>query len=266
MSKLVSLRVSPAVTERTISGKVDREYRKKRDSEGTVVPLKKGIERPRQTDFGRRSANDNQFRGLELAFKRAFDALAASAGLVALSPVLIVLFLLVRRDGGKAIFAQDRVGLDGKKFRCYKFRTMVPNAEQVLEDVLQQNPEWREQWEKERKLFDDDPRITPLGKFLRKKSLDELPQLINIVKGDMSIVGPRPIVPDEREMYNENIRDYESVRPGLTGAWQVSGRNTVSYEQRVQIDTDYAVNWSMKTDLVILLKTFKVVWSGTGAH
>jgi lipopolysaccharide/colanic/teichoic acid biosynthesis glycosyltransferase len=165
---------------------------------------------------------------------------------------------------GNPIFAQQRVGRGGKLFRCYKFRTMINGAEQVLADYLEQNPAAREEWRLTFKLAHD-PRITPIGHFLRKSSLDELPQLFNILRGDMSLVGPRPIVPAEVPRYRSRIRAYYTVRPGLTGLWQVSGRNLVSYRRRVAIDAAYARKASIALDLIILVKTVGVVVVGRGA-
>ncbi|HJT44110.1 MAG TPA: sugar transferase [Rhizomicrobium sp.] len=165
---------------------------------------------------------------------------------------------------GNPIFSQRRVGRDGKLFSCYKFRSMVNNAEQVLEDYLRDNPAAQEEWLRNFKLAHD-PRITPMGAFLRKSSLDELPQLFNVLRGDMSLVGPRPIVPAEVPRYAGRIRAYQKVRPGLTGLWQVSGRNLVSYRRRVALDAFYARERSIALDVVILVKTVGVVIGGKGA-
>jgi lipopolysaccharide/colanic/teichoic acid biosynthesis glycosyltransferase len=165
---------------------------------------------------------------------------------------------------GKPIFSQQRVGRGGKAFACYKFRTMVVGAEQVLADYLRGNQAAKEEWLRTFKLTHD-PRITPVGRFLRKSSLDELPQLFNVLKGDMSLVGPRPIVSAEVPRYRSKIRDYHRLRPGLTGLWQVSGRNLVSYRRRVALDSVYARRRSLAMDVLILARTVGVVFLGRGA-
>ena len=195
--------------------------------------------------------------------KRLLDILGASVALILCAPVMILIFLGLCFQGNP-IFAQQRVGRGGKLFRCYKFRTMINGAEQVLADYLEHNPAAREEWRLTFKLTND-PRITPMGHFLRKSSLDELPQLFNILSGDMSLVGPRPIVPAEVPRYRSRIRAYYKVRPGLTGLWQVSGRNLVSYRRRVALDAAYASNATLALDLLILIKTVGVVLLGRGA-
>ncbi len=196
--------------------------------------------------------------------KRALDILGSIVLLVFFAPLMVVLFFLVRMDGGPAMFIHQRVGKNGVLFRCYKFRSMIPNAEEVLKDILVCDSQFRSDWEADQKLRND-PRITRIGVFLRHKSLDELPQLFNVLNGDMSLVGPRPITVDEISRYGPAIEYYYLTRPGLTGAWQVSGRNDVSYEERVALDVDYSRRWSFLTDLAILLKTVGVVISGRGA-
>ena len=199
----------------------------------------------------------------DFSAKRLLDVFGASIALILCAPVMILVFLALS-FAGNPIFAQKRVGRGGRLFRCYKFRTMVNGAEQVLGDYLRDNPEAREEWRLTFKLAND-PRITPVGHFLRKSSLDELPQLFNILRGDMSLVGPRPIVPAEIARYRRRIRAYYRVRPGLTGLWQVSGRNLVSYRRRVAMDALYACKPSLALDLVILAKTVGVVIAGRGA-
>jgi undecaprenyl-phosphate galactose phosphotransferase len=169
-------------------------------------------------------------------------------------------------DKGPVLFAHARVGRDGETFRCLKFRSMVPNAKEALERLLASDPAARAEWERDYKLKDD-PRITPFGRLLRRTSLDELPQLINVVRGDMSLVGPRPVVPAELDRYGEARVYYLQVRPGLTGLWQVSGRNDVDYERRVALDAWYVRNWTLWYDVLILLKTLLVVPSrSSGAY
>lgn len=196
--------------------------------------------------------------------KRVFDILGASLILAFLSPLMAGIFLTLLWRGGSPIFTQLRVGKDGRMFRCYKFRTMVRNANRALSIYLEKKPDARDEWNCSFKLAND-PRVTPFGMFLRRSSLDELPQLFNVLIGDMSLVGPRPIVASEIERYREKIADYCRCRPGLTGLWQVSGRNLVGYERRVRLDTIYAHRQSLKLDIVILLRTVGVVLSGRGA-
>jgi undecaprenyl-phosphate galactose phosphotransferase len=197
--------------------------------------------------------------------KRTMDVALTTMVVLALSPALLFLAYLVRRDGGPALFAHTRIGRNGEAFRCLKFRTMVMNADKVLEKVLAEDPEARAEWERDFKLRND-PRITRLGRFLRTTSLDELPQLFNVLRGDMSLVGPRPIVNDEICRYGAAFHDYARCRPGITGAWQVSGRNDVSYGSRVKLDQDYAQRWSVGTDISVLWKTIFVVVARRGAY
>lgn len=197
--------------------------------------------------------------------KRVFDTLTALVLLVLLSPIMALIALMIRRDGGPALFAHPRVGKRRKIFKCYKFRTMVVDAEQQLEQLLQQQPELRSQWENERKLRHD-PRVNGLGRFLRATSLDELPQLINVIRGEMSLVGPRPVVIAELPRYGDEVGYYLMVRPGMTGLWQVSGRSDLDYDIRVYLDTWYVKNWSLWHDQIILFKTIDVVLRRAGAY
>ncbi len=198
--------------------------------------------------------------------KRSLDILVASAALLFLAPLLLFVAGLIRlQDGGPALFRQKRQGRDGKPFHCYKLRSMVPNAAERLEQLLATDPEARREWQETQKLTHD-PRITPLGHFIRKTSIDELPQLINIIRGDMSIVGPRPIVENEIVKYGEYYQTYCSVRPGLTGLWQVRGRSDTSYDQRVALDVEYARNRSFFTDLKIMFLTVPAVLNSRGAR
>lgn len=197
--------------------------------------------------------------------KRLFDVLVSGSALIALAPFFIVICLLIRRDGGNAFFAHYRVGKDGKLFGCMKFRSMISNSQEVLKTLLENDAEARMEWERDQKLKND-PRITPVGNFLRKTSLDELPQLINVLRGDMSLVGPRPVTQEELSRYGEEVTFYLRVKPGITGLWQVSGRNDTTYETRVALDTWYVQNWSVYNDLVILFKTIKVVIGRDGSY
>ncbi len=197
--------------------------------------------------------------------KRAFDIVASAAGLLVLAPLFFWLAWQVRKDGGPAIYGHRRVGLKGKYFNCYKFRSMVTNADTVLQHLLANDPEARAEWERDFKLKSD-PRVTRIGAFLRRTSLDELPQLWNVLKGDMSLVGPRPVVDEELQRYGNRLRYYLFVRPGITGIWQISGRNDVDYSERIAFDTWYTKNWCLWYDIAILLRTVKIVFEGRGAY
>jgi exopolysaccharide production protein ExoY len=191
--------------------------------------------------------------------KRALDVMVAGAALVLIAPLMLLSALAIRLTmGGPVVYAQTRVGRDGKKFRCFKFRTMVKDSDAVLEQHLATDPESALEWKECRKLAKD-PRITPLGQFLRRSSMDELPQLFNVLRGEMSCVGPRPVVPEELAYYGDNLADYLSAKPGMTGIWQTCGRNNVSYANRVRMDALYVRRWSMLLDLAILVKTARAV-------
>jgi exopolysaccharide production protein ExoY len=200
------------------------------------------------------------------ACKRRFDITAACIGLVLLIPLFLLIALAVKlADRGPIFYRHRRIGRNGVPFSCLKFRTMVPNAEAVLQSHLATNRLAAGEWKASRKLKDD-PRITPLGLVLRKTSLDELPQLFNILTGDMSVVGPRPIVSAEVVKYGDAIDHYLRARPGLTGLWQISGRNDVDYGRRVALDRRYVEEWSFGRDLLIILKTSVVVLSSRGCY
>lgn len=200
--------------------------------------------------------SDSLNRPLAQAAKRAFDIAVSALALAVLSPALAVIAWLIRRDGGPALFVQPRAGRGGTVFQCYKFRTMGVDAEERLCALLARNPEARAQWDAYQKL-DPDPRITRVGVFLRRSSLDELPQLINVLKGEMSLIGPRPMLLSQRALYGASLDAYERMRPGLTGLWQVNGRNTTTFEERARLDDWYARNWSLWRDGVILLRTVR---------
>jgi Undecaprenyl-phosphate galactose phosphotransferase WbaP len=177
---------------------------------------------------------------------------------------MLLAILIKLSSAGPVFYGQRRCGLAGEPFTAWKFRSMVANANQVLEQHLASDPGLREEWRRSHKLRSD-PRITRLGLILRRTSLDELPQLWNVLCGQMSLVGPRPIVTEEIPRYGDGIGLYKKVRPGLTGLWQVSGRNNVSYEQRVNFDLYYVRNWSLWLDVYVLARTVKVVLLGDGA-
>ena len=209
---------------------------------------------------------NNLSRTYNRVFKRIFDLTLTIIGGLMISPLLLIITIAVAIENrGHVIFAHKRVGAAGKKFFCYKFQTMVPDADERLKEYLAENPAARREWEETFKLTND-PRVTKLGNFLRRTSLDELPQLWNVIRGEMSLVGPRPIVQAEVVRYGKNIREYYMVLPGITGMWQVSGRSDTTYPERVAMDTWYVRNWSVWIDIMYLLKTFKAVISGKGAY
>jgi Undecaprenyl-phosphate galactose phosphotransferase WbaP len=198
--------------------------------------------------------------------KRALDIIGAGVGLLLLAPFFLIVALMVRADGGPAFFAHQRVGRGGKLFGCLKFRSMVIDSQARLETLLANDPAARAEWEATRKLKND-PRITPIGRFLRSTSLDELPQLINVLRGEMSLVGPRPVQEAEIDRYyGASAAHYMAVRPGITGLWQVSGRSETSYESRVALDVSYVSRPSLLADISILLRTPVAVLSRRGAH
>lgn len=198
--------------------------------------------------------------------KRAFDIVFSILALLFFAPVLLgIAALLKLREGGSVFFAHERVGRGGRRFRCLKFRTMVPDAEERLAAILKSDPVARAEWEASRKLTND-PRISCLGNFLRRTSLDELPQFINVLRGDMSVVGPRPIVAEEMVLYREHIVDYLAVRPGVTGLWQVSGRSDTTFDERVALDSRYVRSLSLVQDLRIVVRTVGVLLNQKGAR
>ena len=210
------------------------------------------------------SYRNNLAQPVARAVKIAFDLSAAICLLAVLSPLLALLAIAVKLDGGAALFGHKRLGANGREFRCLKFRSMVTNGDEVLRALLDSNPEAAAEWAETRKLKND-PRITRIGSILRATSLDELPQLFNVLRLEMSLVGPRPIVRAEAARYGDDISYYYETRPGLTGLWQVSGRSDTSYERRVQLDTWYVKNWTIWHDLAILFKTVPAVLKRQGA-
>lgn len=204
-------------------------------------------------------------QSLPCFLKRAFDVSVSCIALMMLSPVMLGLSLWVKSDGGPIFYAHTRLGRNKKSFPCLKFRSMVLNGDDILKQHLAQNPEAQQEWESTQKLVND-PRITKVGKILRSTSLDELPQLINVLRGEMSLVGPRPIVNDEVAKYEGDFAHYCRVRPGVTGLWQVSGRSDVSYPRRVHMDSWYVQNWSLWHDITILCKTLPALLNRKGAY
>ncbi len=199
------------------------------------------------------------------AMKRSVDVLLAGAGLLFLLPVLVIIAIVVKtNDGGPILFAHTRRGRDGTSFKCLKFRSMAVDAQQRLEELLKNDEKLRAEWAARQKL-ENDPRVTSVGRFLRKTSLDELPQLWNIVRGDMSVVGPRPIVADEVVRYRDDIKAYDAYRPGIFGLWQISGRSETTYDDRVAMDVEYAQRQSFWLDLKIMILGIPAVLLSRGA-
>ncbi|WAL61977.1 undecaprenyl-phosphate galactose phosphotransferase WbaP [Thermocoleostomius sinensis] len=198
--------------------------------------------------------------------KFLIDLVATLIGGLVILPLIGVIALLIRLDSpGPIFYSQLRIGQNGQHFKAWKFRTMIRNADEALQAYLDRHPDLREAWERDQKLRRD-PRITRIGGFLRRTSLDELPQLWNVLRGEMSLVGPRPIVDEEVQKYGNKFELYKKVLPGLTGLWQISGRNNITYEERVSLDAYYVRNWSVWLDVYILLRTIWVVVKGEGAY
>lgn len=212
------------------------------------------------------STSQGKMTGLDHVAKRFIDILGGLAGCAILLPLIGYVWVKNRQSGDKdpLFFTQDRIGKNGKIFKVYKFRTMIPNAEKVLEELMAKDPAIREEYETNKKL-QHDPRITKAGKFLREKSLDEFPQFINVLKGDMSLIGPRPYLPREVADMGDHYDDIVSVAPGITGMWQTHGRSAVTFEQRLQLDEFYYRNWSLWLDLTLLVKTIQNMFYGDNA-
>ena len=202
---------------------------------------------------------------LPRVFKRLFDIVFSISFLFILIPLFLILFVFIKKDGGPIFYGHERVGKNGIKFKCLKFRSMSVHSESLLQELLDTDPVAKLEWESTFKLKND-PRVTKVGHFIRRTSLDEIPQLFNILKGEMSAVGPRPITEKELSMYEDKIQFYLMTKPGLTGLWQVSGRSDTDYNTRVSLDTNYIKNWSFINDIKILFKTVKVVFNKDGAY
>jgi exopolysaccharide biosynthesis polyprenyl glycosylphosphotransferase len=203
-----------------------------------------------------------EFSGSRLVIKSVFDKVIAVAGLIFAAPLFAVTALAIKLDdGGPVLFKQTRVGKDGRAFSVYKFRTMVPDAEARKASLARQNQQQSPLFKIRR-----DPRLTNLGTWLRRWSLDELPQLLNVLAGEMSLVGPRPALPEEAAMYGDHVRRRLAVKPGMTGLWQVNGRSDLSWDESVRLDMRYVENWSFMLDLQILWKTWAAVVRGWGAY
>ena len=200
--------------------------------------------------------------------KRCLDILFSFFLIIFLIPLFLIIGIVIKFNSkGTIIYRQKRIGKKNKPFACYKFRTMHPQAKYLLKKILLQNPNFRNEFENTRKITND-PRITNIGKFLRFTSLDELPQIFNVLKGDMSFIGPRPIVKSEIKKYGKNFKKAFSVKPGISGLWQVSGRNKLSYKKRVELDTFYSENMNLLLDIKIFIKTIIVILFpfGKGAY
>jgi undecaprenyl-phosphate galactose phosphotransferase len=197
--------------------------------------------------------------------KRLLDVVAGLVLVAVFAPLMLLVAVLLRRQGSAVLYRHRRIGRDGATFECLKFRTMVPDADRVLREILVRDPLLKAEWLRDHKLKED-PRVTPLGRWLRKTSLDELPQLWNVLRGEMSLVGPRPVVREELLRYGRDVGVLLSARPGITGLWQVTGRNDTEYHRRVALDIFYVRHRSLRMDISILAKTVLVVLDRTGAY
>jgi Undecaprenyl-phosphate galactose phosphotransferase WbaP len=210
--------------------------------------------------------HNNLASGFNRGVKRMFDIVVGTILLVLLLPILLIIAIMIKLDSpGPVGFSHKRVGKDGYEFNCYKFRSMVVNAQEILEEVLQDDSDLRKEWECAFKLKND-PRVTRVGEILRKTSLDELPQIFNVIKGEMSLVGPRPITQDEVQKFGTYASDYFMVLPGITGLWGVSGRSNIDYDERVRLEAWYVRNWSLWLDISLLFRTLSVVLGRKGAY
>ena len=201
-----------------------------------------------------------------LATKRLFDIIVSLIGIIFLIPIIILIKIsyMINKDFDSIFFTQDRIGKNGKTFKFYKFRSMIPNADEVLFKLLKEDKKLAKEYKQNKKLKDD-PRITKVGKFIRKYSIDELPQLINILKGDMTFIGNRPYLPREKEDMGKYYDDIVKTKPGLTGYWQVSGRSNTTFKKRLELESYYSNHKSLKLDIKIFFSTFSVVLCGKGA-
>lgn len=205
-------------------------------------------------------------RKLYYIVKRLFDIVVSFIGCLLLIPLTIIIKIcnMISGDFDKVIFSQNRIGKNGKEFKFYKFRSMVPNADEALKKILKENKKLAKEYKKNKKL-ENDPRVTKIGKFIRKTSIDELPQAINILKGDMSLIGNRPYLPREKEDMKDYYNDIVKTKPGLTGYWQVNGRSATSFDERLELESFYSNHNSFRMDIKIFFKTFKVVLFGKDA-
>ncbi len=256
---LVSLNERPRPLE------ADTPLRSEAAALAGVVPFNKPTQ-PHSTVLGRHvETAPKRWSLLSAGVKRLLDVVGALVLALVFSPLSLVIIVLMSREEGPILFRHRRIGRHGRTFECLKFRTMVPNADQVMRRLFELHPELKAEWISNHKLRND-PRITRIGRFLRRTSLDELPQLWNVIRGEMSLVGPRPIVREELMRYGRNSPSYLAVKPGITGLWQVTGRNDTDYRRRVAIDVYYVRKQNLLLDLYILLKTTRVVLAGDGAY
>ncbi|HVY88064.1 MAG TPA: sugar transferase [Hyphomonadaceae bacterium] len=225
-----------------------------------------GVEAGRFGAWATSRPSDEELKVHSSGLKRAMDLTLALPAVIFIAPLLILIYALLKIfDPGPALFSQLRVGRDGKTFLVYKFRTMRVDSQQRLDQLLASDPKAAAEWAQYQKLRND-PRVTLLGRFLRKSSLDELPQLLNIVRGEMSVIGPRPVTSGEIHRYGPDYAYYVAVRPGVLGLWQVSGRNALTYPERVALDVQYVKTWSIWADVMILVRAVPVVLFGIGAY
>ncbi len=214
----------------------------------------------------RKRRKNIKFDAVGGGMKRSLDIILATVGLVLLSPLFLLVSIAVKlSSSGPVLFGHTRIGYGGETFKCWKFRSMAANGQEILERHFNDFPEDKQEWDANRKL-QNDPRVTWFGKILRTYSVDELPQLLNVLLGQMSLVGPRPVVQDELNFYGSNADFYLRTRPGITGLWQTSGRSDVDYSQRVSLDTEYVNNWSHWQDFKIILRTIPAVLSAEGSY
>ena len=211
----------------------------------------------------RRGQRRSRRRAVMRAIKFGWEWLACAAGLVLASPLFLVCWFIIRRDGGPMLYAHERVGYRGRPFKCLKFRTMVVDADRRLRELLENDPQAAAEWAAYQKLRND-PRVTPFGRFLRRTHLDEIPQFINVLRGEMALIGPRPAMPDQIWRYGEKIDHYYAWRPGITGLWQVSGGPTKPFTYRVACDVYYDKKWNIMMDIVIAMKTTRKVMDMSG--
>lgn len=230
------------------------EFEEKNDTITTLTPIENSL------------SSNNRLKKLSEQTKRSIDIVGGVVGVLLLVPITvgIIIAKIVLKDKGSLFYIQERIGKNGKIFKMYKFRSMIEKADEVLDTYLSENEEARIEYEKNRKLTND-PRITPIGKFIRKTSLDEFPQFINVLKGDMSLVGPRPYLPREKESIGDSYTSIIKQKPGITGYWQVSGRSNTSFKKRVELESYYSNHSSLALDLKIFLKTFKLMIFSEGA-
>lgn len=200
-----------------------------------------------------------------IVIKRLFDIISSLIGMIFLIPIALIVKItyVLNKDFSTIFYVQKRIGKNGKEFKLYKFRTMIPNAEKVLYNILEKDEKLKEEWVRNQKLTND-PRITKMGKILRKTSMDELPQLINILKNEMSLIGPRPLVKNELSFHGGNKKIYESVKPGITGWWACNGRSNVNYKERLDLEYYYIQNRSIALDIKCIFKTIKAVIKKNG--